>query len=59
MTQEQKKQIDDMSQHTMCRLWRFAASGHPLLAEDAGQYFKKVMTEKGGMTPEISKSLGW
>ena len=60
MTAEQKKEIDDMSQDAMCRLWRFAASGHPLLINgDTGEYFQKVLSEKGGMTSEISKRLGW
>lgn len=57
MTEEQKKVIDGMSQYDMCRLWRFAKSGHPLLQGDTGDYFAKVMKEKGGFTPEISKSL--
>jgi hypothetical protein len=43
----------------MCSLWRFAKSGHPLLQGDTGDYFAKVMKEKGGFTPEISKDLGW
>ena len=60
MTPEQKKTIDDMSQYDMCRLWRFAKTGEPLLQGDTGQYFKKVLFEqKGGFTPEISKKLGW
>lgn len=60
MTPEQKKTIDDMSQYDMCRLWRFARTGEPLLQGDTGQYFKKVLFEqKGGFTPEISKNLGW
>jgi len=59
MTPEQKKQIDEMSQYDMCRLWRFAKSGHPFLQGETGQYFSDVMKQKGGFTPEISKSLGW
>jgi hypothetical protein len=26
---------------------------------EAGEYFMQRLREKGGMTPEISKSLGW
>lgn len=59
MTEDQKEQIDNMSQYEMARLWRFAPTGHPLLEGDTGQYFAKVFKEKGGMTPGISKSLGW
>lgn len=59
MTDEQKKQIDLMSQYQLCQKWRFAPAGDPLLANDTGDYFSKVLKEKGGFTPEISKQLGW
>jgi hypothetical protein len=59
MNEDQKEQIDKMSQYDMARLWRFGKSGDPLLMDDAGIYFEKVFKEKGGFTPEISKSLGW
>ncbi len=59
MTKKQKETIDTMSQYEMASLWRFAKSGHPLLSGDTGEYFSKVFEKKGGMTPEISKSLGW
>lgn len=59
MTNEQKQQIDSMSQYQLCSRWRFAKLGDPLFQSDTGVYFKKVMNEKGGFTPEISKSLGW
>ncbi len=59
MTEKQKAQIDAMSQYELCSMWRFARSGEPLLQDDTGKYFAKVMKEKGGFTPEISKSLGW
>ena len=58
MTDQEKKTIDEMSQYDLCRLWRFAKSGHPLLQDDAGKYFSEKLKEKGGFTPEISKSLG-
>jgi len=59
MTDEQKNQIDSMSQYQLCSKWRFSPSGDPLLQGDTGDYFSKTMKEKGGFTPEISKSLGW
>ena len=59
MTPEQKKQIDAMSHYELCRKWRFAKVGDPLLQGEAGEYFSKVLKEKGGFTPEISKELGW
>jgi hypothetical protein len=59
MTPEQKKQIDDMSQEEMVRMWRFAPVGDDLLQGESGWYFSKVLQEKGGITPEISKKIGW
>lgn len=59
MTEEQKKQIDEMSQYELCKKWRFAPAGDPLLQGEVGEYFAAKLKEKGGFTPEISKSLGW
>ena len=59
MTPEQKQEIDSMSQYELCKKWRFAPVGDPLLQGDTGNYFAQVMKDKGGMTSEISKSLGW
>lgn len=59
MLADDKEYIDKMTQHEMCRMWRFSPSGNRLLYDDTGDYFAKVMKEKGGMTPAISKQLGW
>ena len=59
LTPEIKQRIDSMSQYEMCSLWRFAKSGNRLLSGETGDYFTKVMKEKGGFTPEISNSLGY
>ena len=59
MTDTEKSIIDGMSQYGLCRMWRFAKFGEPLLQGDTGDYFAKRMKEKGGMTPTISKTLGW
>jgi len=59
MTPEQKAEIDAMSQYDLCRMWRFAPVGEPLLRGDTGDYFAKRLEELGGFTPEISKRLGW
>ncbi len=59
MTDEQKENIDGMSQYVLCRVWRFAKAGDPLFQGDTGDYFSKALKEKGGFTPEISKSLGF
>ena len=56
-----KKFIDNMSQFEMCKLWRFAETGHPIFNKDNGlyNYFKERFDKLGGFTPEISKALGW
>jgi len=58
MTEEQRKHIDEMSRYDMARLWRFAPAGHPLFRGDTGIYFEQEFERKGGMSPQISKSLG-
>ena len=59
MRPEHKVLIDGMSREEMARRWRSAAVGDPLLQGVTGDYFSKVFADKGGMSPEISKSLGW
>jgi len=59
MTEQEKQRINSMSQFDMAYMWRFSVIGEPLLQGDTGDYFSKVFKEKGGMTPEISKRLGW
>ena len=60
--QEEIDKIKAMSHTEMCRLWRFAPSGHPYFDETL-PYFKvfshRLFTELGGFTPEISKKIGW
>ena len=55
------KLIDEMSQIEMAKLWRFAPNDHPYFDERLPFYekFKKRFDELGGMTPVISKSIGW
>jgi hypothetical protein len=60
--QNAKTDIDSMSQEAMASLWRFAPSGHPYFDArnfDLYEYFRARFKEKGGMTPAISKSIGW
>ena len=57
-TEELKAQIDSMTQYDLCRVWRFAKIGNPLLQGGVGAYFAAKLEEKGGFTPEISKQLG-
>ena len=65
LTEEQiekmKGEIADMSQFEMCRLWRFAPSGHPYFDNTLPLYevFKTRFDSLGGFTPTISKQLGF
>jgi len=65
MTQEQveqeKKKIDAMSRKEMCRLHRFAKSGHPyfVTGSELNDHWENKWKELGGFTPEISKEIGW
>ena len=56
-----KKIIDQMSQEDMARLWRFTPTGHPCFNSTLPlhDYFKKRFESLGGMTPEMSKKIGW
>lgn len=50
-----------MSHFEMCKMWRFAPSGHPYF--DCTQPYSAVFKERlfghfGGFTPAISKALG-
>ncbi len=53
--------INNMSQEEMATLWRFAPSGHPYFDTSLPYYevFKNRFDELGGMSPEISKRIGW
>ena len=64
MTEDEQKTIDhinQMSQESMCSLWRNAKSGHAYFDTTKPYYavFKKRFDELGGFTPAISKKIGW
>ena len=54
-----KKIVDEMSQYQMAHRVRFSSAGDPFMCGDLGNYFIERFKELGGMTPEISKQLGW
>jgi hypothetical protein len=59
--QAEVERINSMSQEEMAELWRYAPSGHPYF-DNHKPYFKifnERFKELGGMTPEISKKIGW
>lgn len=55
------EKINSMSQIQMASLWRFAPCGHEYFRHDLPYFdiFQKKFKELGGMTPEISKMIGW
>jgi len=57
----EKAKIDAMTQVEMARLWRFAPSGHPYFLGGSPLYehFQARFKALGGMTPEVSKRIGW
>ena len=64
MTEETKKQIDDMDYESMLSLWRNAPIGHPMFQGEVGAYYTKVMREKRSQVGDAahtaaSKSIGW
>ena len=59
MTNEQKEYIDELSHFEICRLWRFTPIGDPLFTGDTGDYLTTKFHSLGGLTPAISKKLGW
>ncbi len=65
MTKEEIEQhvetINGMSHLEMAGLWRNAESGHPYFDNRLPLFevFKKRFMELGGMTPGVSKAIGW
>lgn len=59
--QEWRDKIGQMTHLEMGRLWRYSPAGHPVFRTDLPLYkwFKKRFDSLGGMTPSISKALGW
>ena len=59
--QNWKDKIDKMSQIEMASLHRFAPSGHPIFDSTLPlyDYFRIRFSNLGGMTPTISKAIGW
>ena len=59
--QQWKEKIDKMSQTEMAHLRRFAPSGHVVFDSSLplNTYFEERFKKLGGMTPDISKKIGW
>lgn len=59
ISEEVKSLIDGMSQYELAYKIRFSKMGDPLMCGATGDYLTERFRELGGMTPEISKMLGW
>lgn len=59
--QDQIEKINTMSHVEMARLWRFGNINHKYFDNSLPYHihFAKRFAELGGMTPEISKYIGW
>ena len=55
------RQINEMSHEEMCNLWRFGGCGHPFFIKNStlNDVFMKRFQSFGGMTPSMSKKIGW
>lgn len=56
-----KNKIEVMTRVEMAYFRRFAPSGHPIFRDDLPLYklFEARFAELGGISPEISKEIGW
>lgn len=57
-----KEEINNLTHLQMAKLWRFHPAGHPYFRSDClvlFDHFNKRFQSYGGMTPHISKLLGW
>jgi len=58
-----KVQIDRMDQMDLASLWRNAPAGHPCFDTvnwpEIHEHFKARFASLGGMTPAVSKAIGW
>ena len=60
LSTEDKDRIDAMGQTDMARVIRFTHIGQwPFNDDETGAYFLERFNELGGMTPEVSKLIGW
>ncbi len=55
-----KQRIDAMTHEEMARHYRFAPPGDELfIGGEVAKYFDLRFNRLGGMTPQISKKIGW
>ena len=65
LTEELKKEIDNMDYETMLTKWRFTTgANNPIFEDESGRYFADSMFEKrdklsAGEAAQVSKRIGW
>lgn len=59
ITEDVKNTIDGMGQYELACMLRFAPAGAPLMCGENGDYLLARFKALGGMTPGISKGIGW
>lgn len=64
LTEQLKKEIDNMTYEQMLSRWRFAPVGDLMFTEESGKYFSEIMGKKKNQLSHqeqvrISKDLGW
>lgn len=58
--EDQIKEIDKLSHYDLVAKVRFAPPGDPIFKiPELSDHFFKRLNEFGGITPEISKEVGW
>ena len=56
---EVKQRIDELDQVGLARAWRFAPAGSGFFTAQNYPYFRQRFDALGGMTPQVSKAIGW
>lgn len=60
LDQDLKDRIHKMTHYDLAKHWRFSQIGTELMVGIAGKYLHhRLYVVHGGITPEMSKSLGW
>ena len=59
--EEQLQIIARLPHETLARLHRFSPAGHPYFVRESKMHaaFKAAFQGYGGMTPTVSKAIGW
>lgn len=59
LKEDLKRHIDGMSHMQLAYTWRHAPPDSELLRGAAGEYLRRRLVVAGGITPAVSKQIGW